>query len=146
MRSLRQFTCIILYFSVLRLFEPKRDKNVAFPNHSCKQRRLQLCRQLIICFQSLVALRKSSQTNVNELKSLHDFHRWKNLLTQYNGNTEGDFMPYSECGTSTRLIYTASLERDHMADLMGSNNIVTTWKDVEKHCFPFVQTKLGRFR
>ena len=47
---------------------------------------------------------------------------------QYDGNTEVYLIP-SEGGVPKRLTYTATLSRDDVADRMGPNNIVMTWKD-----------------
>ncbi|MEJ2055452.1 MAG: hypothetical protein P8X42_16165 [Calditrichaceae bacterium] len=46
---------------------------------------------------------------------------------QYDGNTEVYVMP-SEGGIPRRLTYTATLNRDDIADRMGPNNIVMAWK------------------
>jgi tricorn protease len=46
---------------------------------------------------------------------------------QYDGNTEVYVMP-AEGGIPKRLTYTATLSRDDVADRMGPNNIVMTWK------------------
>ncbi len=54
---------------------------------------------------------------------------------QYDGNTEVYVMPYPECGTPTRLTYTATLGRDDVSDRMGPNNIVMTWRDNENIVF-----------
>ena len=54
---------------------------------------------------------------------------------QYDGNTEVYVMPYPQCGTPTRLTYTATLGRDDVSDRMGPNNIVMTWKDNENIVF-----------
>ncbi len=45
---------------------------------------------------------------------------------QYDGNTEVYIIP-SEGGTPQRLTYTATLNRDDVADRMGPNNIVMGW-------------------
>ena len=45
---------------------------------------------------------------------------------QYDGNTEVYIIP-SEGGIPKRLTYTATLERDDLADRMGPNNIVMAW-------------------
>jgi len=45
---------------------------------------------------------------------------------QYDGNTEVYVIP-SEGGIPKRLTYTATLNRDDVADRMGPNNIVTSW-------------------
>ncbi len=47
---------------------------------------------------------------------------------QYDGNTEVFLIP-SEGGVPKRLTYSATLKRDDVADRMGPNNIVMTWKD-----------------
>ncbi len=49
---------------------------------------------------------------------------------QYDGNTEVYIMP-SQGGVPKRVTYTATLGRDDIADRMGPNNIVMTWKDNE---------------
>ncbi len=54
---------------------------------------------------------------------------------QYDGNTEVYVMPYPECGTPTRLTYTATLGRDDVSDRMGPNNMVMTWRDNENIVF-----------
>ncbi|KAA3611321.1 MAG: protease [Calditrichaeota bacterium] len=46
---------------------------------------------------------------------------------QYDGNTEVFLMP-SNGGSPTRLTFTATLNRDDVADRMGPNNIVMAWK------------------
>ncbi len=45
---------------------------------------------------------------------------------QYDGNTEVYMMPAAG-GVPQRLTYTATLDRDDVADRMGPNNIVMTW-------------------
>lgn len=47
---------------------------------------------------------------------------------QYDGNTEVYVMP-AEGGIPKRLTYTATIDRDHVWDRMGPNNIVMTWKN-----------------
>ncbi len=54
--------------------------------------------------------------------------RWLAFTAQYDGNTEVYVMP-SDGGQPRRLTHTATLERDDVADRMGPNNIVMTWKD-----------------
>ena len=54
---------------------------------------------------------------------------------QYDGNTEVYVMPYPECGTPTRITYTATLGRDDVSDRMGPNNMVMTWRDNETVIF-----------
>ena len=54
---------------------------------------------------------------------------------QYDGNTEVYVMPYPECGTPTRLTYTATLGRDDVSDRMGPNNMVMAWKDNQNIVF-----------
>jgi tricorn protease len=49
------------------------------------------------------------------------------FTAQYDGNTEVYLMP-SEGGIPKRLTYTATLDRDDVADRMGPNNIVMGWK------------------
>lgn len=49
---------------------------------------------------------------------------------QYDGNTEVYVMP-SQGGVPKRVTYTATLGRDDVAERMGPNNIVMTWKDNE---------------
>lgn len=50
------------------------------------------------------------------------------FTAQYDGNTEVMVMP-AEGGEPKRLTYTATLQRDDVADRMGPNNIVMTWKN-----------------
>jgi len=50
------------------------------------------------------------------------------FTAQYDGNTEIYTMP-AEGGVPKRLTYTATLDRDDLADRMGPNNILMTWKD-----------------
>lgn len=47
---------------------------------------------------------------------------------QYDGNTEVYIMP-ADGGVPRRLTITATLGRDDVADRMGPNNIVMTWRD-----------------
>ena len=54
--------------------------------------------------------------------------KWLAFTAQYDGNTEVYVMP-SEGGVPRRLTYTATLGRDDVADRMGPNNIVMTWKN-----------------
>ena len=49
------------------------------------------------------------------------------FTAQYDGNTEVYVMP-SEGGVPERLTYTATLNRDDVADRMGPNNITMGWK------------------
>ena len=56
------------------------------------------------------------------------------FTAQYDGNTEVYLMP-SEGGVPKRLTYTATLGRDDVADRMGPNNIVMTWRDNENIVF-----------
>ena len=53
---------------------------------------------------------------------------------QYDGNTEIYLMP-ANGGVPKRLTYTSTLDRDDIADRMGPNNIVMTWKDNEHIIF-----------
>ena len=48
------------------------------------------------------------------------------FTAQYDGNTEVYLMP-AEGGIPKRLTYTATLDRDDVADRMGPNNIVMGW-------------------
>ncbi len=49
---------------------------------------------------------------------------------QYDGNTEVFVMP-ADGGVPKRLTVTATLSRDDVADRMGPNNIVMTWKNTK---------------
>ena len=53
---------------------------------------------------------------------------------QYDGNTEVYLIP-AEGGIPQRLSYTATIGRDDVADRMGPNNIVMTWRDNEHILF-----------
>jgi tricorn protease len=53
---------------------------------------------------------------------------------QYDGNTEVYLIP-AEGGIPQRLSYTATIGRDDVADRMGPNNIVMTWRDNENILF-----------
>ncbi len=53
------------------------------------------------------------------------------FTAQYDGNTEVYVMP-SSGGTPARLTYSATLSRDDLADRMGPNNIVMTWKNTSQ--------------
>ncbi len=50
------------------------------------------------------------------------------FTAQYDGNTEVYVMP-PEGGTPRRLTTSATLDRDDLADRMGPNNIVMTWRN-----------------
>lgn len=54
------------------------------------------------------------------------------FTAQYDGNTEVYIMP-AEGGTPKRITYTATLDRDDIADRMGPNNIVMGWTPDGKH-------------
>ncbi|RMF61836.1 MAG: protease, partial [Calditrichaeota bacterium] len=54
--------------------------------------------------------------------------KWLAFTAQYDGNTEVYVMP-AEGGAPRRLTFTATLGRDDVADRMGPNNIVMTWKN-----------------
>jgi len=54
--------------------------------------------------------------------------KWIAFTGHYDGNTEVYVMP-SEGGVPRRLTHTATIERDEVADRMGPNNIVMTWRD-----------------
>jgi tricorn protease len=54
--------------------------------------------------------------------------RWLAFTGQYDGNTEVYLMP-SDGGVPRRLTWTATLNRDDVADRMGPNNLVIGWKD-----------------
>jgi len=54
------------------------------------------------------------------------------FTAQYDGNTEVYVMPASG-GSPKRLTYTATLDRDDVADRMGPNNIVMNWTPDGKH-------------
>lgn len=53
---------------------------------------------------------------------------------QYDGNTEVYVIP-AEGGVPQRLSYTATIGRDDVADRMGPNNLVMTWRDDEHILF-----------
>lgn len=50
------------------------------------------------------------------------------FTAQYDGNTEVYVMP-SQGGTPKRLTVSATLDRDDLADRMGPNNVVMTWRN-----------------
>jgi tricorn protease len=50
---------------------------------------------------------------------------------QYDGNTEVYVMP-AEGGVPRRITYTATLDRDDVADRMGPNNIIMCWTPGDK--------------
>ncbi len=50
------------------------------------------------------------------------------FTAQYDGNTEVYVMPATG-GVPRRLTYTATLDRDDLADRMGPNNIVMAWRN-----------------
>ncbi|MCB1127262.1 MAG: PD40 domain-containing protein, partial [Verrucomicrobiae bacterium] len=54
--------------------------------------------------------------------------QWLAFTGQYDGNTEVYVMPAAG-GVPKRLTYTATLGRDDVADRMGPNNLVMTWKN-----------------
>ena len=54
------------------------------------------------------------------------------FTAQYDGNTEVYLMP-AEGGTPRRLTFTATLNRDDVADRMGPNNIVMDWSPDSKN-------------
>jgi len=56
------------------------------------------------------------------------------FTAQYDGNTEVYLIPAGG-GNPVRLTYTATLNRDDIADRMGPNNIVMTWRDNENIVF-----------
>ncbi|MFN0068089.1 MAG: PDZ domain-containing protein [Limisphaerales bacterium] len=56
------------------------------------------------------------------------------FTAQYDGNTEVYVMP-ADGGEPRRLSYTATVDRDDVADRMGPNNIVMTWRDNETVVF-----------
>lgn len=58
--------------------------------------------------------------------------KWLAFTGQYDGNTEVYVMP-AEGGVPRRLTFTATLNRDDVADRMGPNNIVLGWKNDSKH-------------
>ncbi len=60
--------------------------------------------------------------------------QWLAFTGQYDGNTEVYVMP-SEGGEPRRLTYTATLDRDDVADRMGPNNIVLAWRDASTIVF-----------
>lgn len=64
---------------------------------------------------------------------------------QYDGNTEVYVMP-AEGGEPRRLTYTATLSRDDVADRMGPNNIVMTWRDNETVVYRSRRTQWNAFK
>jgi tricorn protease len=56
------------------------------------------------------------------------------FTAQYDGNTEVYLMA-AEGGIPKRLTYTATLDRDDVADRMGPNNIVMGWKGDDQIVF-----------
>ncbi|HZP59578.1 MAG TPA: PDZ domain-containing protein, partial [Opitutaceae bacterium] len=52
------------------------------------------------------------------------------FTAQYDGNTEVYVMP-ADGGVPKRLTYTATLDRDDVADRMGPNNIVLAWMNTQ---------------
>lgn len=71
--------------------------------------------------------------------------RWIAFTAQYDGNTEVYVIP-REGGEPRRLTYTATLERDDVADRMGPNNIVLTWRDHETIVYRSRRTQWNPFK
>ena len=67
------------------------------------------------------------------------------FTAQYDGNTEVYVMP-ADGGEPRRLTYTATLGRDDVADRMGPNNIVLTWRDNETVVFRSRQSQWNPFK
>ena len=64
---------------------------------------------------------------------------------QYDGNTEVYLIP-AEGGVPKRLTFTATLERDDVADRMGPNNIVMGWKNDRQIVFRSKKTQFNEFK
>jgi tricorn protease len=64
---------------------------------------------------------------------------------QYDGNTEVYLIP-AEGGVPKRLTFTATLERDDVADRMGPNNIVIGWKNDRQIVFRSKKTQFNEFK
>ena len=64
---------------------------------------------------------------------------------QYDGNTEVYLIP-AEGGVPNRLTFTATLERDDVADRMGPNNIVMGWKNDRQIVFRSKKTQFNEFK
>ena len=54
--------------------------------------------------------------------------RWLAFTGEYDGSTEVYVMP-AEGGVPRRITFTGSLEHDDIANNMGPNNLVMTWRD-----------------
>lgn len=67
------------------------------------------------------------------------------FTAQYDGNTEVYVMP-AEGGEPRRLTWTATLGRDDVADRMGPNNIVLTWRDNDTVVFRSRGTEWNPFK
>jgi len=93
-----------------------------------------------------VARRLTSDPGYEMFAKISPDGKWIAFTAQYDGNTEVYVMP-SQGGTPKRLTYTATLERDDVADRMGPNNIVMGWTpDSKKIIFRSRRYSFNSFR
>ncbi len=82
--------------------------------------------------QGGVARRLTSDIGYEMFAKISPDGKYIAFTAQYDGNTEVYLMP-SDGGVPKRLTYTATLDRDDVADRMGPNNIVMTWTPDSKN-------------
>ncbi len=80
----------------------------------------------IVSVKGGVARRLTSHPGYEMFAKISPDGKWIAFTGQYDGNTEVYVMPI-DGGVPKRLTYTATLNRDDVADRMGPNNIVMGW-------------------
>ncbi len=93
-----------------------------------------------------VARRLTSDPGYEMFAKISPDGKWIAFTGQYDGNTEVYVIPV-EGGVPRRLTYTATLNRDDVADRMGPNNIVMGWTpDSKKIIFRSRMHSFNSFR
>ncbi len=126
------FTFFVIMFSSWNLFSQTEARLLRFPNiHDNKVVFTYAGDLYLVDINGGIARRLTSDPGFEMFAKFSPDGKYIAFTAQYDGNTEVYLMP-AQGGIPKRLTYTATLDRDDVADRMGPNNIVMGWSPDSK--------------
>ncbi len=133
MRKIIVFFVIVLSFLSIKSQTQTEARLLRFPNIRGNQVVFTYAGDLYtVNIKGGIARRLTSDPGFEMFAKISPDGKYIAFTAQYDGNTEVYIMP-SEGGIPKRLTYTATLDRDDVADRMGPNNIVMGWTPDSKN-------------
>ncbi len=122
-----KLTFLIVIISIMSIFAQEEAKLLRFPHIHNNKIVFSYAGDLYISTTNGgVARRITSHKGYEMFPKFSPDGKYIAFTGQYDGNTEVYLMP-AEGGVPKRLTFTATLDRDDVADRMGPNNIVMGW-------------------